>query len=119
MARIPVQISKFLPRKDRFIGLDIGSCSIKLAELAHQQGKLVPLKLKLQEIDSREDNQDSQLDELKNLFRDINTKEAKINVVINCSQNCTKISVIPFMPKSEILQTLKWEIRNFISFSID
>jgi len=119
MAKIPVQISKFLPRKDRFIGLDIGSSSIKLAELAHQQGKLVLLKLKLQKIDSRKDNQDGQLDALKNLSRDINTKEAKINVVINCSQNCTKISVIPFMPKSEILQTLKWEIRNFISFSID
>jgi len=119
MARIPVQISGFLSRKDRFIGLDIGSCSIKLADLAHQQGKLVPLKLKLQEIDSRKDNQDGQLDALKNVFRDINTKEAKINVVINCSQSCTKISVIPFMPKSEILQALKWEMRNFISFPID
>jgi len=77
------------------------------------------LKLKLQKIDSRKDNQDSQLDALKNLFRDINTKEAKINVVINCSQSCTKISVIPFMPKSEILSALKWEMRNFISFPID
>jgi len=119
MARIPVQISRFLPRKDRFIGLDIGSSSIKLAELAHQQGKLVLLKLKLQQIDSREDNQDSQLDALKNLLRDINTQDAKINVVINCSQSCTKISVIPFMPKSEILPALKWEMRNYISFPID
>ncbi len=119
MVKVPFEISKFLPKKDRFIGLDIGSSSIKLAELAHQQGKLVLLKLKLQKIDSRKDNQDGQLDALKNLSRDINTKEAKINVVINCSQNCTKISVIPFMPKSEILPALKWEMRNFISFSID
>jgi len=119
MLEIPVQISKFLPKKDRLIGLDIGSSSIKLAELAYQQGKLVPLKLKLQKIDSHKDKQDGQLDALKSLFRDINTKEAKINVVINCSQSCTKISVIPFMPKSEILQALKWEMRNFISFSID
>jgi len=111
--------SKFLPRKDRLIGLDIGSCSIKLAELAHQQGTLVISKLKLQEIDSHKDSQDSQLDALKDLFRDINTKEAKINVVINCPQNCTKISVIPFMPESEILEALKWEMRNFISFPID
>ncbi len=119
MARIPVQISKFLPKKDKRIGLDIGSCSVKLAELACQQDKLVLLKLKLQKIDSRKDNQDNQLDALENLFRDINAKEAKINVVINCSQSCTKISVIPFMPKSEILQALKWEMRNFVSFSID
>jgi len=119
MAKIPVEISKFLPKKDRLIGLDMGSSSIKLVELAHQQGKLVLLKLKLQEIDSREDNQDSQLDALKKLFRDINAKNTKINVVINCSQSCTKISVIPFMPKSEILQALKWEMRNSISFPIE
>ena len=119
MVEIPAQISKFLPKKDRYIGLDIGSCSIKLAELASHQGKLVLLKLKLQQIDSSKDNQDSQLDALKILFRDINAKNAKINVVINCSQSCTKISIIPFMPKSEILQALKWEMKNFISFSID
>ncbi|MFB0525130.1 MAG: pilus assembly protein PilM [Phycisphaerae bacterium] len=119
MAKIPLEISKFLPKKDRLIGLDMGSYSIKLAELAHQQGKLVLLKLKLQEIDSRKDNQDGQLDALKNLFRDINTQDARINMVINCSLSCTKISFIPFMPKSEILQALKWEMRNFISFPID
>ena len=119
MLEIPVQISKFLAKKDRVIGLDMGSCSIKLAELTCQQGKLVLSKLKLQKIDSHKDKQEGQLDALKSLFRDINTKEAKINVVINCSQSCTKISVIPFMPKSEILQALKWEMRNFISFSIE
>ena len=109
----------FLSAKNRLIGLDIGSSSIKLAEFAHQQGKLTLLKLKLQQIDSRKDNQDGQLDALRNLFRDINAKNAKINVVINCSASCTKISVIPFMPKSEILQALKWEMKNFISFPID
>jgi type IV pilus assembly protein PilM len=119
MAKIPLEISKLLPTKDRLVGLDIGTRSIKLAELAHQQGKLVLLKLKLQEIESRKDNQDGQLDALKNLFRDINTKGVKINVVINCAQSCTKISIIPFMPKSEIVQAIKWEMRNFISFSID
>jgi len=109
----------FLTPKNRLIGLDIGSLSMKLAELAYQQGKLVLLKLKLQEIDSRKDNEDGQLDALKGLFRDIKTKDAKLHVVINCSASCTKISVIPFMPKSEILQALKWEMRNFISFPID
>lgn len=119
MARIPVQISKFLPKKDRLIGLDMGSRSIKLAELTRRQGKLVLLTLKLQEIDSREDNQDGQLDALKTLSRDINTKEARVNVVINCAESCTKILVIPFMPKSEITQALEWEMKDSISFTID
>jgi len=119
MARSHLQISHFLPKKDRLIGLDMGSSSIKLAEIAHQQGKLVLLKLRSQEIDSRRDSKDGQLDALKDLFRDIKTQNAKTNVVINCSQSCTKISIIPSMPKSEILQALKWEMKDFISFPID
>jgi len=119
MMRIPLEIIKFLPGKERLIGLDIGSCSIKLAELTRQQGTLVLSNFKLQEMDSHKDNQDGQLDALKNVFQDINTQDAKINVVINCPQSCTKISIIPFMPKSEILQALKWEMRNFLSFPID
>jgi len=116
MAKIPFRISKFLPKKDKLIGLDIGSFSIKLVELAHQQGRLIPTKLRLQEIDLHKDKQDGQLDAIKDLFRDVNIQNAKINVVINCFQSCMKTSFIPFMPKSEIPLTLKWEIKKFISF---
>ncbi len=119
MANIPIQISKLLPKKDRLIGLDMGSSSMKLAEIAHQQGKVVLLKLRSQEIDSRKDSEDGQVDAIKDLFRDIRTQNTKTNVVINCSQSYTKISVIPFMPKPEILQALKWEMKDFISFPID
>jgi type IV pilus assembly protein PilM len=119
MAKIPVEIPKFLAKKDRRIGLDIGTRSIKLAELARKQGKIVLSMLKLKEIDSSIDNQDGQLNALKNLVRNVKTQDAIINVVINCSASYTKISVIPFMPKSEILQALKWEMRNFISSPIE
>jgi len=119
MAKSHLQISHFLPKKDRLIGLDMGSCSIKLAEIAHQQGKLVLLKLRSQEIDSRKDSEDGQLDALRDVFKDINTKHARIDVVINCPQSCTKVSDIPFMPKSEIPQALEWEMKNFISFSME
>jgi type IV pilus assembly protein PilM len=119
MTKMSFEISKFLAKKNRLIGLNIGNCSMKLAELVHQQGKLVPLKLKLQEIGPVKDSQEAQLDAIENLFRGINTKDAKINVVINCPRSCTTISVIPFMPKSEIVQALKWEMKNFISFSMD
>ena len=118
--KIPsIDIIKFFPRKDRLIGLDIGSFSIKLAELTRQQGTLILTKLKLQEIDPHKDNQNSQLDALKNMFNDINIQGARVNLVVNCSRSCTKISVIPFMPKSEILLALKWEMRNFLSFPMD
>jgi type IV pilus assembly protein PilM len=119
MAKNPLHIPQFLHGKDKLIGLDIGSSSIKLAELVHEKGKLVLSRLKLQEIDSCENNQDKRLDALKSLLQDVNTKDAKINVVVNCSLSCMKICVIPFIPKSEILQALKWEIKKFISFPID
>jgi type IV pilus assembly protein PilM len=119
MFKRPFETSMFLPAKNRLIGLDIGSSSVKLAELAHRQGKLVPLNLKLQEMDFSIDDREAQLNALKNVFRDINAKNAKINVVINCSASCTKVSVIPFMPISEILQVLKWEMKKSLSFPID
>ena len=116
MGKISTEISRFISKKGRFIGLDIGSSSVKLAELAHQQGTLVLSSLSLQEVDPSIDNQQAQLNALKNLLQDVNTQAAKINVVINCSESCTKISVVPFMPKSEILQALKWEMRKSLSF---
>ncbi len=119
MRKSPLEITKFLSGKNRLIGLDIGNCSIKLVELTRQDGTFVLSKLKLQEIDPCEDNQDGQLEALKNVLQDIDTQSAKINVVINCPKSCTKISVIPIMPKSEILQALKWEMKNFLSFPID
>lgn len=114
-----IEISKFLPTKNRLIGLDIGSSSIKLAELTHQQGKLVVINLKFQEIDLSIDNSQAQLNALKNVFQGIKAKDAKISVVINCSASCTKVSVIPFMPISEITQALKWEMKKSLSFPID
>lgn len=119
MARIPIQIPGLLAPKNTFVGIDIGSSSVKLAEIAHRQGQSVLLKLRLHEIDPRLDAQSGQLDALKNLFRDINTRDAKISVVISCPQCCTRISVIPFMPESEILQALKWEMRDSVSIPMD
>ena len=106
MIKIPLQISKFLPKKDKFIGLDIGNSSIKLAQFIPQEGKLTLLRLELQEIDLQKDVQKAQLDVLKDLFQEIDTKQARINVVINCSQSCTKILTIPYMPSQKYRKPL-------------
>lgn len=105
--------------KNRVIGLDIGSSSIKLAEFLRRDGKLTLLKLKLREIAFGKDMQEARLDALKMLFQGINARQAKINVVINSPQSVTKILTIPYMPKSEIPLALRWEMKDFISFSID
>ena len=119
MIKIPVQISKLLPKKDKFIGLDIGSSTIKLAQFIRQDGKLTLMKLKLHQSNLQKDIPKGQLDALKDLFKDIDTREVRINLVINCARSCTRILTIPYMPKSEIPEALKWEMKKFISFSID
>ena len=118
MRRFP-ETTRLFPIKKRLIGLDIGSSSIKLAEFVHKKGTLTLSKLKLQEIDTSEDNWDGRFDALKLLFNEVNTKAVKVNAVINCPQSYTKVFVLPFMPKAEIPQALKWEIRKFISFPVD
>jgi type IV pilus assembly protein PilM len=119
MSKVPFQIFKLLFPKDRIIGLDIGSSTIKLAEFFYQEGKLTLCKLKLQEVDLQKDGFQARLEALKNLFEDINLQQVKINVVINSAQSYTLIRTIPYMPKSEIAQALKWEIKNYIPFSVD
>ena len=113
------KISNCFSRKNRRIGLDIGDGSIKLVELTRRDGTFVLSKLKLQEIDLQKDRDESLLEALKNLFLDIETHDAIINVVINCAKSYTNISVIPHMPKSEILEALKWDMKNFLSFPIE
>jgi len=113
------KISDCFSRKNKRIGLDIGDGSIKLVELTRQNGSFVLSKLKLQEIDLQKDRDESLLETLKNLFQDIDTRDAIINVVINCAKSYTNISVIPHMPKSEILQALKWDMKNFLSFPVE
>ena len=68
MTKMSFEKLKVLPGKNRLIGLDIGTCSVKLAELAHQQGRYVLSTLRLQEIDSSIDNKEGQLKALKNVF---------------------------------------------------
>lgn len=119
MAKMPFEISKFLPGKNRFIGLDMGSFSIKLAEFAPQGGKLSLIRLKLEEIDLQKDIQKATLGALKKLFQDLESRQAKVNVVFNCPRSTTKILTLPYMPKAEILRALKWEMKDSISFPID
>ncbi|MBL7085436.1 MAG: pilus assembly protein PilM [Candidatus Omnitrophica bacterium] len=119
MVKVPSQISKFLPGKNRFIGLDMGSFSIKLAEFAPQGGKLSLIRLKLEEIDLQKDIQKATLNALKKLFQDLDGRQAKVNVVFNCPRSTTKILTLPYMPKAEILRALKWGMKDSISFPID
>lgn len=119
MMKIPFEIAKIFPQKKKVIGLDIGCSSIKLAEFVRRDGKLTLVNLKLKEIDLQKDRKSEQVAAIQDLFQDVDTKEVKINVVINCPRSCTRILTIPFMPKSEILEALKWEMKNFISFSIE
>ena len=119
MKKNPFKINNGFLQKNRHIGLDIGDGSIKLVELTRQRGTFVLSKLKLQEIDFNKNRQESKLEALKNLFQDIDTHDAIINVVINCAKSYTNISLIPHMPKSEILQALKWDMKNFLSFPVE
>ncbi len=115
----PFKLNTYFLRKNRRIGLDIGDGSIKLVELTRQGGTFVLSKLKLQEMDFTKDRDKSQLEALKNLLQDIDTQDAMINVVINCAKSYTNISLIPYMPNSEILQALKWDMKNFLSFPVE
>ncbi|MFC1699279.1 pilus assembly protein PilM [Candidatus Omnitrophota bacterium] len=119
MMSLSARISKFIPQKTKLIGLDLGSSTIKLAEFTHQEGKFTLVRLAMEEIDLQKDAQKSQVGLLKKLFADVDLKATQVNVVINSSLATTRISTIPFIPRAEIPQALKWEMKDSVSFSLD
>jgi len=101
------------------IGIDVGTKSVKVVQMADVDGEMAIVKSALIDIGGLPGNQDEVLASLKTALVGFETKEAKIIAIINCSQTCTRKIVTPKMPKKELAQAIRWEAKNAIPFSID
>lgn len=109
--------------KDRLIvGLDIGTSSIKIAQFKKIKGELRLLNYDLKEIRQNGDVScnDAEIGlALKDLFKEINIKKAKIIVSINSSDTAIKRVMAPYIPISELNKGVNLEAKNYFPFSID
>lgn len=113
---------KRLFKKDYVIGLDIGSSSVKLAQFAETEDGLHLIRAEAKEIAPGADNEapdERIVSAVKFLFRGVNVRKSAVMVSINCPQTAVKKVIAPYMPRSELREGIKLELKNYFPFSTD
>ena len=109
-------------KKDRVIGLDIGSSAVKMAFFKKAEDGLHLVKADIKELAEYSDDahfEKEVVSALRYLLRGIDTKRAKIIASIDCPSTAVKKIVAPYMPKAELKQGIALEAKNYFPFSID
>ena len=107
--------------KDFMVGLDIGSSSVKIAQFIKKEDGLQFLKADLREIKllKGEAQQEEIISVLKDLFKEIDLKKAKIVVAINCPHTAIRSIETPYMPQTELKSAINLEAKNYFPFPVD
>ncbi len=104
-----------------FIGLDIGSHSIKLVGLKKtSKGPFLTclgMKRIPQGIDREDVNSISIL--LKELIEEVGTKTKKVRLTVSGSGIQIRRLILPSMPKKELARALPWEMKSHLPFPVE
>ncbi len=124
MQKITVPKLDFSIRVKSNIGLDIGTHSIKVVELREWHGGRVLRNLGVKEIPITyrgEDKRDvifiAKL--IRELFAEIGIKNKSVVLAISGSKVNIKVLKVPQMPKSELKEAIKWEMKRQVQFSVE
>ncbi|KPK42561.1 MAG: hypothetical protein AMJ78_02115 [Omnitrophica WOR_2 bacterium SM23_29] len=99
-----------LRQKNIYIGIDIGSSSIKVVEVEiGLTGE--PILRKASTVKKSEG--------LKKAISGMRLKGARVVGVVDCQKTCVRQLTIPVMPDKEIIEAIKWEAKDKIPFSLE
>src|SRR4030042_721665 len=103
------------------IGLDIGSHSIKLVGLKMTSKGSFLTCVGIKEIPPGKDKEDVNTvsEILRTLVGEVGLKTKKVNLTVSGSGvNIQRISV-PFMPKAELKEAVRWAIKEHLPFPVE
>src|SRR4030043_994435 len=103
------------------IGLDIGSHSIKLVGLKMTSKGPFLTCVGMKEIPPGKDKEDVNTfsEILKTLVKEVGLKTKKVNLVISGSGVQIKRISIPSLPKVELKEAVRWEIKDHLPFPVE
>ncbi|MGB7575202.1 MAG: pilus assembly protein PilM, partial [Thermodesulfobacteriota bacterium] len=103
------------------IGLDIGSHSIKLVGLKMTSKGPFLTCLGMKEIPPNKDKEDvNAISEiLKALVKEVGLKTKKVRLTVSGSGVQIKRISVPSLPKAELKEAVRWEIKNFLPFPVE
>ena len=103
------------------IGLDIGSHSIKLVGikmaskgtiLTHAGIKIIPYGAEREDLNLISET-------IKSLYREVGLKPGKVRLTVSGSGVIIRRITIPSMPKAELKEAIRWEIKGHLPFPVE
>lgn len=107
----------WLNQSSMIIGIDIGTTSVKAAQMIG--GSAEPTLLKIAHAQIESDGKDPKpaiLHALRESLEGMDLKGARIVAVVNCPQTCVRMMTAPPMPSRELAEAIRWEAKNYIPF---
>jgi type IV pilus assembly protein PilM len=103
------------------IGLDIGSHSIKIVGLKMASRGPYLTALGIKEIPRRKDEEDTQplIETLKTLLKEVPLKTKRVRVTVSGRGVNLIPLTLPSMPRIEMLEAIRWEVKNQLPFPIE
>ena len=103
------------------IGLDIGSHSIKLVGLQMTSKGPFLTHVGIKEIPYGEQREDPTFvsEAVKALFREAGLKPGKVNLTVSDPSIHIRRMTLPFMPKSELREAVRWEMKSHLPFPVE
>ena len=102
------------------IGIDIGTTSVKVAQMSHQDGQWALLKTAHVHIQPEgNDSKPAILQALKDSLTGMDFDGSRIVCVVNCPQTCVRTMTAPPMPSQELAEAIRWEAKNYVSFPLE
>jgi len=103
------------------IGLDIGSHSIKLVGLKMTSKGPFLTCLGMKEIPPGKDKEDLKTasEALRSLVSEVGLKTKKVNLVVSGSGVQVKRISVPSLPKTELKEAVRWEMKNYLPFPVE
>lgn len=126
ISQIPAQLSEEVDHllscfnaPQSWIGIDLGTHSVKAVQYTFQNGQWRILKASLEEIQSPKESSANIIDALKKTLEGFSIKKSSLACIVNCPETVTRHLTVPLMPKEEIKKAVLWEVKNFIHFPIE
>jgi len=106
-------------REQNTIGIDIGTTSVKVAEVSFKGNQKTIVKSALVELPAIPAKPDQVVTTLKTALIGMDAGNAKVMVAVNCPRTCTRRIVAPHMPRKELNEAVRWEAKNAIPYSLE
>ncbi len=103
------------------IGIDIGSHSIKLVGLKITSQGPVLTHAGIRKIPYEAAGEDLNLisETIKSLYKEIGLKPGKVRLTVSGSGVIIRRIIIPSMPKAELKEAIRWEIKGHLPFPVE